>query len=310
MENFKEDKKSIDTVIEDVYNLLSGTLKSNGDVENKKKVEVPDEYLTAFKENIGNIVKQRVEEAHQERVSGLRLSKIGTRNRKLWYEMNRPEKVKESQPSPQTLLKFLYGDLIEELLLFLIKVSGHTVEGEQGEIEIGGVLGHRDAKIDGITTDIKSTSKYAFPKFEKGTLLQGDDPFGYVPQISAYSKKDNSPFGAFIAMNKETGELALLKVGEIDMINPEARIEEIKDVLASSSPPEEKCYQPIPQNPKAPNGNEVLHFSCTYCPFKEECWSDANGGEGLRKFLYKKGSKKEITYFTRVEKTPRVEEIL
>ena len=39
-----------------------------------------------------------------------------------------------------------------------------------------------DCKIDGVVTDVKSTSTFGFKKFKDGSLAF-DDPFGYIAQI-------------------------------------------------------------------------------------------------------------------------------
>ena len=41
-------------------------------------------------------------------------------------------------------------------------------------------------------------------------------------------------------------------------------------------------------------------MGCAYCGFKIECWKDANGGKGLRKFKYSNGSR----FLTHVAKRP------
>lgn len=76
--------------------------------------------------------------------------------------------------------------MIEEMLLFLVRLTGHDVTDEQKEVSVGGVKGHMDCKIDGIVTDVKSTTKYGLMKFKDGTLAANDD-FGYVDQIKAYA---------------------------------------------------------------------------------------------------------------------------
>ena len=43
-----------------------------------------------------------------------------------------------------------------------------------------------DCKIDGVLTDVKSTSSFGFKKFKEATLAF-DDPFGYIDQIKAYA---------------------------------------------------------------------------------------------------------------------------
>ncbi|MCH7925728.1 MAG: hypothetical protein IIC51_09360, partial [Planctomycetes bacterium] len=45
-----------------------------------------------------------------------------------------------------------------------------------------------------------------------------------------------------------------------------------------------------------------LPIGCSYCPFKQDCYSDANDGKGLRTFLYFRGP----TDFAVVKKEPNV----
>ena len=44
--------------------------------------------------------------------------------------------------TPNTYVKFMYGHLIEEMLLFLTKLSGHEVTDEQKQCEVAGIKGH------------------------------------------------------------------------------------------------------------------------------------------------------------------------
>jgi hypothetical protein len=71
---------------------------------------------------------------------------------------------------PHNFIKFMYGHMIEEMLLFFTRMAGHTVEGEQKQCTVEGVRGHMDARIDGRLIDVKSTSSYGFKKFKDGTL--------------------------------------------------------------------------------------------------------------------------------------------
>lgn len=290
--------KQIDTLVDDIYRLFNEPHK------------VDQENLSRFATNVAKLLQFAIENNTRNSTENptLRMSKLGTPDRKLWYEFNLPKEAQEEHDSP-TKIKFLYGNILEELLLFLAKEAGHTVKGEQGEVSILGVLGHRDCKIDGITTDVKSASKFAFQKFADGTLSK-NDPFGYIAQISSYVYADNKEAeasgqppqntGAFLVINKESGEITLLKVDPIDMINPENRISHLqKNVLSLPEPPKEKCYQP---EPFGKSGNEALHKNCQFCPFKEICWKES----GLRKFRYSDG----IKYLTKVVDEPRVEEIL
>ena len=83
--------------------------------------------------------------------------------------------------------------------------------------------------------------------------------------------------------------------------NVNGTIDSLKNKLNSDTPPE-KCYQPVPEGKK---GNMRLPTGCAYCGFKNECWSDANNGRGLRAFKYSNG----VKYFTRILSTPNVQEL-
>src|SRR5882757_495738 len=106
-------------------------------------------------------ISQEVSRAlnYKEDKPELRMSNIGTPcERQLWYKVNQSE---DSEQLPANArLKFLFGHIIEALILLLAKEAGHIVRGEQDNLDIQDVPGHRDAVIDGITVDVKSASTY------------------------------------------------------------------------------------------------------------------------------------------------------
>ena len=278
--------KKLETLIEDIEALF---------VNGK---DVSETNLEIFAENLKDLLRDRLASYKQERRGSLRMSSVGKPLRQVWYEVHGApgESLK-----PNTLLKFLYGDLIEELVLFLAREAGHQVTDQQATVDLDGVKGHIDAVIDGVVVDVKSTSSYAFKKFKYGTLHE-DDPFGYMKQLAGYSaalKMD----GAFLAMDKSSGNLALLQFdrASLEMEHPQNRIEDQREALTKDTPPE-RCYGDT-ANDKS--GNRKLVVGCSYCRFKHHCWADANDGEGLRTFLYSNGP----AFFTHVEKTPKVPEI-
>jgi len=279
--------RTIDTLVEDIYSLFtSGT-----------KTVLKEEDLACFLKDISvAVVSSLSGDQHEDK---LRMSGIGKKDRKLWYEMNTPRDKREQLNGP-TYIKFLYGNILEALLVLLTKASGHTVTDQQKELEIEGVKGHTDGCVDGVVIDFKSASSYGFKKFVDGSLTN-NDPFGYIAQISAYAKAQGKTEAAFIAIDKSGGDIAVAKVDAMDMINPTTRIKKIKEVVASAIPPE-RCYAPVPDGK---SGNLGLDSSCGYCDFRFMCWSDSNGGRGLRTFAYANGPKS----FVHVEKLPQVEEI-
>ena len=152
--------------------------------------------------------------------------------------------------------------------------------------------------------DIKSASPFGFKKFQNGSLLTGDDPFGYVDQLSGYSQGLDSDRSHFLAVNKVDGSLALLTLEGMELEDVSPRIEHLKEVIKNPEKPE-RCYAGTPEGKK---GNLALNFACGFCQYKDDCWSDVNGGVGIRYFQYAQGPKG----FVKVTEKglPRVKEIL
>lgn len=279
--------KNLSSLVDDIYNLFDAGVDH----------VVNEENLDAFCTNIKELLRNRLRSAPESR-EVLRFSSLGRPDRQLWYA----SRTSGEEVSSKTSLKFLYGDLIEQMLLFLVKEAGHSVENEQLELEVDGVKGHIDAVIDGVTVDVKSASPMAYTKFEKGTLFE-NDPFGYIGQISSYSSVlTPDTGGAFLAFDKVHGDICVLSVGPSIVSNYDvrARVNHLRDVIASDVKPE-RCY---PDEEDGKSGNRKLGTQCGYCQFKEDCWSDANDGKGLRTFFYAGKPR----FLTRVERTPEVPE--
>ena len=226
------------------------------------------------------------------------MSAIGKPNRQLWYRSNLKQK---QNPLPaSTKIKFLYGHILEELLLLLTRIADHSVEETQKELNIEGVKGHQDAVIDGVLVDCKSASGKSFEKFKHNRLYE-DDPFGYISQISAYAQANDVDEAAFLAIDKSTGEICLTPIHSLEMINAKERVAYLKKMVSDNSIPD-RCYSDIPDGK---SGNYKLPIGCVYCDYKRECWADANDGQGLRVFNYSKNKR----YLTKVARLPEVEEI-
>lgn len=257
------------------------------------------EDLKVFCDNVSDAITSSFLEAKEDRVV-LRMSNIGKPSRQLWYETHYPEMNEENRTEYSLMLKFLYGHILEELLVLLLKTSGHSVEDQQKEHDIEGIKGHQDARVDGVLVDFKSSSGRAFSKFKNHKLV-GDDPFGYIGQMSAYAAADKDKEAAFIVIDKQSGEVVVMPLHEMEMIDPVERIQKLKVELESESPPD-KCYSAVPDGQ---SGNLKLCTSCNYCRFKFDCWEEANDGKGLRGFKYANA----IRYLTQVRKVPNVEEL-
>lgn len=236
----------------------------------------------------------------------LRMSSIGRPCQKqTWYSLHYPELGEELRGS--THLKFQYGHMIEDYILWLAEQSGHTVTHKQYEVQIRGVTGHIDAIIDGVLVDIKTASSFAFKKFkEGGPKSNSEDLFGYRSQLSLYHyalshKEIINPYepAYWFVINKENGDLTLCpyKVNysskEILFLVSDTKANvENKDKIPSK--PSEAT--PLPDGS---SGNLKLPVICSYCSFKKHCWSN------LRTFIYSNGPR----YLTHVSKEPNVPEL-
>ena len=283
--------KSIDTLVKDIYDLF------NSDEISMDEKEI-DTYINEFGNNIKEHLKSSLFEKERDK-NNLRLSAIGRPDRQIWYDVNLNNKA---QPfTSPTKIKFLYGYILEELLIALSKIAEHKVTDTQKELEVEGVKGHQDCMIDDVLVDCKSTSPRGFDKFKKGDLTR-DDPFGYIAQISAYAEGNNVDKAAFLAINKQSGEICLSPVHSLEMINAGDRVNYLKSMVKNKYPPN-RCYSDVKDGV---SGNRKLGTSCFYCNHKKECWKDVNNGKGLRVYNYAMGYR----YLTKVIREPDVEEIL
>jgi hypothetical protein len=250
-----------------------------------------DEDLEIFARDVLSVIKDSFKPRNLTSKEALRFSSIGRPDRQLWYTYNKPEIAEELHMS--TRIKFMYGDIIEQLLVLLIKTAGYEVTDRQAEVTTDGIKGHTDGRIDGVLVDYKSASPFSFNKFVTGQIFN-DDPFGYIAQLSGYA--DGEDEAAWVVANKVSGHIHVLTLDSMEMINFKDRVKEVKSFVEEDAPPD-KCYS---DKPDGESGNRKLAIGCMYCDYKVDCWKDANDGKGLRKFDYKNGPR----FFTKVVKEP------
>lgn len=279
--------KAINTLVDDLYAVL----------ENGTDSETVDEIAVRFGKEMERIGKTRL--LREEREPTLRMSNMGKPcDRQLWYSINKPETAEPLLPHVYN--KFIYGDMIEEWILFLAEVAGHKVEGRQDTLEINGIKGHRDAVIDGVLVDVKSASTFSFGKFKAGLTL-ADDSFGYITQLQSYlyasqddplvTVKDKA---AFLVVDKTLGHITLDVHKRLDWDWPKLYQERIDMVESGELPP--RRYS---DEPEGKSGNRKLGFQCSYCNYKSECWPS------LRTFLYARGP----VHLTVVKREPNMKEV-
>lgn len=282
-------------VVRDVQELLRR-------VASGETVEVDEETQRI----LGEIMAQRFVNALQGRTPKPRteekkvhFSEIGHPcRRKLWYNVHYPELAENLSPS--NIFKFMYGDLIEELYLALVRLSGHNVTDEQKRCEIelpnGWVIsGYLDAKIDGVLTDVKSASTFGMRKFSEGLK---DDAFGYKDQLNGYMNSEGEIEGSFHAIDKQLGNMVCMDMDATPLTD------KWKEQLVADIEGKEPPARAFEAEPEGKSGNFKLPINCSYCPFKHTCWADSNDGHGLRTFIYNRGP----VFLTEVKKEPKVPE--
>lgn len=221
------------------------------------------------------------------------MSSLGQPAKKLWYEAHH-EGIDPEPLDASTKMKFLFGDILERLLIFLVKEAGHEVTDEQSRVEVDGVSGRMDCRIDGVLVDVKSASSQSFLKFSTGSLRR-DDQFGYLWQLSGYAHASEVTDSGFLCIDKTLGHICFLSIPkeEIELYDVKGRIKYLQEVIANPEPPA-RCYDDVADGK---SGNRKLSVGCSYCKWKHACWPD------LKIYFYSNGPR----FLTTVLREPKVE---
>ena len=273
--------KTINTLVADVYSVISGSIPnatSNTDVSVSY-----DKWFTPRSQE------------REDKI--LYFSEVGIPcPRQLWYKYNAPEIA--VKPDSNLLLKFFYGDILEELVLNVSESAGHIVEKKQERVlyEVGGgwyVRGRIDAVIDGVVVDVKSVTKYSEEKFKGGLV---DDPFGYYQQLNGYASALNNDAAGFVTIQKELGHINYYPI-QVDR-GLFAQQADFAVETVTSNIAEIPRLAAVPQSKTSKN--KKLCTACSYCSFKSECWPE------MRTFLYSHGPE----FLVDVVDVPRVMEVV
>ncbi len=307
--------KSIDTLIDDIHSVLDS--KQHHESSNEDVVKLADGIVRAVEKATGRSVKTRDPKT-------LYASEIGDPcKRRLWYKVHYPGAGEYLRP--ETRLKFLYGDIVEEVVLYLARTAGHKVEAEQESVVVEldngwQVRGRLDAVIDNVVTDVKSASPFGYSKIVEEGLTDDNDSFGYRAQLHYYDlhmerNKHDTDTGeedqtgctqfppVFLAVDKQNGKIGLSerstepsKKGYYDNVTISTHmLKKLTNKISNEDKPPPRGFDDEPWT----NGNRKLSFNCSYCAFKDDCWP------GLRVFAYAKGP----VFATKVSKAPKNPEI-
>ena len=269
-------KKSIDRLVGDIYKYLKGY------------PEVSPEAASELALNLSRVITEKLS---RYRSPSLSMSCIGHPQRKLNLELHKPIKV-----SGKDRLRFLYGDIIETLVLWLAKQAGHDVKWEQKEVSLDGVSGHIDAVIDDVLADLKSCSPFSYKKFSQGTLPT-NDPFGYLAQLSGYKTCLKKKRAGFLAVDKVSGDMCFYEPDpDMDLPDPKEVISRARKAVKAKALDLPPCEEPVKADK---SGNLKLGLGCKLCHYRDKCWPDA------RVFQFSTGPE----YYVKVLKQPRVKEL-
>lgn len=278
--------KTIDTLIQDIYQLVND--------------QVAPLHSGVFGLNVDNgYMRQLTPRTKVREDKKFYFSEIGEQcGRKLWWKYHGG--VSAASLPAATRIKFMYGDMLEELVLQLARDSGHEVCDEQKEVrytindEGWIVSGRLDASIDGEVVDVKSVTKYSEQKFHGGLV---DDPFNYFSQLNGYACTEKKQ-ASFLTIQKELGHIHRFPI-EPDLAHWEQVTRNAVKTVSGELPTTRYDLQPQSKTSK----NEKLCVQCSYCDFKKVCWADANGGEGLKGYSYSD----KVVWLANVVDEPRVE---
>jgi hypothetical protein len=233
-------------------------------------------------------------------VPSLRLSQMGEKcPSALWHSIH---SAAYAEPFPPWVrIKFDYGHILESYVIELCKAAGHEVTGEQDELILDDVKGHRDCVVDGCTVDVKSLNSRSFQALKAGLAPQDLFLRDYLDQLDGYVvAASEDPLvrvkdkGYILAIDKTLGHLHL-EEHKVRALHIRERIAESKRIANLDVPPRCTCGTTT----DGKSGNIKLDVKASYNSFKYCCFPQ------LRTFLYANGP----VYLTKVNRVPDVPEI-
>ena len=278
----------------------------------KDAVEVSDDLIDQFGKACSDSFRKQFTDQRNKKF-GLRASNIG---RPLCQLQMEKKGVKgEGQPY-NAKMRNLFGDIIEQMAIIVMKAAGVEIEAEQKKIKYSinkgtNINGALDVEIGGKVWDIKSASPWSFTnKFgENGSFhtVATDYVFGYTTQGYVYAEGADKPFGGWIVINKSTGEWTLTETPMADDEYKEKALDTVKKNASALKRNKkfERCYEDEEEYfRKQKTGNRVLNNTCSFCPYKFPCW-----GENLQLLPQQQsqGKNPKWVWYTQVT-NPRVEE--
>lgn len=291
---------NIDTLITDIYGLLD---KPNVDMEFNV------EQQAALGARMVRHIEQEIKDpdrSHKPETEVYVTQFTSNCDRKIFYNIVGGPHLRKERVPGHNRFKFLYGDLIEESVLYLAELAGHEVSHQQHRLEVDlypyRLCGRIDALIDGYIVDVKSMDYWSFERMVKGEY---EDKWGYYLQLQIYRDMWNHlglgwPKGLkILAVNKMNGKLHLQDVPAFKDPDNVLMIKTLLDDLGA-------LYSRPTRDTEVKAGNMILKPGCSYCPYKFDCYEEPGYG-GLEVYAYSNGP----TFVVKdsIKKEPKVPKI-
>lgn len=253
-------------IVDKIYEMLDEIPNSN------TELKIPDHLLKEFLDGCGNAVMRQF--TKREEKQSIRLSAIGKCLKQQAFTLL-GEKGEDLQP--RSRFTFFFGDLIEEIVIFLAKMARVNIHSEQKEVVLDEIKGHIDGIVDiegnRYIFECKSMADFSFKEFKENGM---SDDWGYISQINAYMEALAINNAILVGINKNTGHMweQIFKKDDSIVSCIYSNIQDLKGIqknpellnkLESISPIDETF-----RNKKT--GNKVLSVTCSYCKYKKSCF--------------------------------------
>lgn len=119
---------------------------------------------------------------------------------------------------PANVFALWFGNAVECLVMSLMDDYGVPYHSYQKDVDFHGIPGSLDFMVDGCVVDVKSMSPYYFDSWhgKNADEANPNDDRGYITQILAYRQAVGATGAAILAINKQTGRMALTPISVLD----------------------------------------------------------------------------------------------
>lgn len=244
-----------------------------------EKGTIPLDTIRQFSEDCyKSIYEKFADRERKDRTFRLTMSNVGRPLCQL--QMEKSGALAEPLPYNMTLV-MTYGDMVEALVIAILKGAGANVQSQQENVELeieGEILrGRYDVEIDDCIYDIKSTSNYSFTTKMSGGFMKlaQEDYLGYITQGYAYSEAAQKPFGGLILVDKSTGEIEIMEPPSYDAQYREDALAKIATHVRAikEDAPFKRQFTDVEEVfNKKKTGNKILVAPCNMCAYKQTCW--------------------------------------